>query len=289
MNNPYPKVNIVVLNYNGKQCLPGCLKSLFQVDYPNFEIVVVDNNSDDGSLELARQSFSRATFIKNEQNLGFSAGNNVGIKYSLEKMADFVFLLNNDTEVEKDFLKQLVQVAKINDAGILGALIFSGNNKDIWFSGGKIDWLRMKALNEQVLIKNNNNSPDFVSGCAMLVRAEVFAKIGLFDEDFFLYWEDVDFSVRAKKAGFALSVVANSHVRHLELSENKKAKKIYWLVLSSLIFFRKNSEKMLGFWVFVYTVLRRIKNWNDVRKNKTAINLAVQKAYRDFGKVKCEK
>lgn len=290
MQNQYPKVNIIILNYNGKDCLLGCLNSLFRIDYPNFEVVVVDNNSEDGSLEMARRNFSRVTFIKNEQNLGFSAGNNVGIKYSLEKMADFVLLLNNDTEVEKDFLKQLIQSARTDEkVGVLGALIFSGDNKTVWFSGGKIDWLRMKALNEQKLIKNNNVFSDFISGCAMLVRAEVFAKIGLLDEDFFLYWEDVDFSVRAKKAGFSLLVVANSRVRHLELSENKKAKKVYWLVISGLIFFRKNSEKILSLWIFFYTALRRIKNWNDVQKNKTEMNLAVQKAYKDFRKVKCEK
>ena len=85
MRNQFPKINIIVLNYNGIDCLKRCLTSLFCLDYPNFEVVVVDNNSTDGSLEMARLNFSRATFIKNEQNLGFSGGNNIGIKYSLEK------------------------------------------------------------------------------------------------------------------------------------------------------------------------------------------------------------
>jgi hypothetical protein len=290
MKTQYPKVSIVVLNYNGKDCLKKCLTSLFCLDYANFEVVVVDNNSQDGSLEAARQNFSRATFIKNECNLGFSGGNNVGIKYSLEKMADFVLLLNNDTEVEKEFLGRLIKNALIHkEAGIFSPLIFSGDGKSVWFSGGKIDWLRMKAVNEKELIENNQTNPDFISGCAMLVRAEVFSKVGLLDEDFFLYWEDVDFSVRAKKAGFSLLVVASSHICHFEKSEDVKKNKIYWLVLSGLLFFDKNASRELRLWVFVYVFLRKIKNWRDVRKRGSEIDLAVKKAYIDFEKLKCKK
>jgi GT2 family glycosyltransferase len=290
MKSQYPKINIVVLNYNGKSCLKSCLASLFCVDYPNFEVVVVDNNSGDGSLESARLDFPKATFIKNEQNLGFSAGNNVGIKYSLERTADFVLLLNNDTEVRRDFLKQLVVSALENEkAGLFSPQIFSENNKDIWFSGGKIDWLRMKSFHGTEELKYDSVSSDFISGCAMLIRAEVFAKIGLLDEDFFLYWEDVDFSVRAKRAGYSLVVVANSHICHLEKSEINRPKKVYWLVLSGLLFFKKNTPAHLSLRVFIYTILRRMKNWNDVRRNRTEMNLSVQRAYWDFKNVKCEK
>ncbi|MFZ2188479.1 MAG: glycosyltransferase family 2 protein [Candidatus Moraniibacteriota bacterium] len=290
MKSQYPKINIVVLNYNGKSCLKGCLASLFCVDYPSFEVVVVDNNSEDGSVELARLDFPKATFIKNEQNLGFSAGNNVGIRYSLERKADFVLLLNNDTEVKKDFLKQLIINASENEkAGLFSPQIFSEDKESVWFSGGRIDWLRMKSFNSTEELRYDFASSDFISGCAMLVRAEVFARIGLLDEDFFLYWEDVDFSVRAKKAGYSFVVVANSHIYHLEKSEMNRPKKVYWLVLSGLLFFRKNTPAHLSLRVFAYTILRRMKNWNDVRKNKTEMNLAVRRAYWDFKNVKCEK
>ncbi|MCX6761692.1 MAG: glycosyltransferase family 2 protein [Candidatus Moranbacteria bacterium] len=290
MRSLYPKVSIVVLNYNGKDCLRGSLASLFCLGYPNFEVVAVDNNSIDGSLESARQSFSRATFIKNEHNLGFSAGNNVGIKYSLERMAEYVLLLNNDTVVKKDFLSRLIESAESDKTvGILSPLIFARDGRAVWFSGGKIDWLRMKTEHKKELIESNFTRSDFISGCAMLVRAEVFTKIGLLDEDFFLYWEDADFSVRAKKAGFGLLVVAGAQITHLEKSEEVRKNKVYWLVLSGLLFFRKNVPNCLKLWIPAYTFLRRVKNWNDVRKNKTEINLAVQKAYRDFSKLKCKK
>jgi GT2 family glycosyltransferase len=290
MSNQYPKVNIIVLNYNGKNVLKKCLSDLFCLGYSNFEVVVVDNNSSDGSFERAKLNFPRATFIKNEQNLGFSAGNNVGIKYSLEKKADFVLLLNNDTELERNFLNKLVESALVNEAvGIFSPLIFSGDRKTIWFSGGEIDWLRMKTAHKKDLIRSDYALSDFISGCAMFVRAEVFAKIGLLDEDFFLYWEDVDFSVRAKRGGFSLLVVANSKIYHLEKSNESQDKKIYWLVLSGLIFFRKNSQGYLSFWILAYTFLRKMRNWNNLRKNKTKISLAVKQAYIDFKKFKCEK
>ena len=274
---PFPKVSIVVLNYNGKDDLRKCLLSLFRLDYSNFEVIVVDNNSTDGSLEEARQHFPRVVFIKNAENLGFSVGNNVGIRYVLEKMTDFVLLLNNDTEVEKSFLTKMIKVANLNpQAGLLSPLIFAGNTDKIWFSGGSIDWFRMKTTHLEGAL-------DALSGCAMLIRAEVFAKIGLLDEDFFLYFEDTDFSLRARQAGFSNLLVREATVRHFEKSEKNKKNKVYWLVLSGLIFFQKNAPNYLKLWHWFYLLLRRTKNWLDLRRDKNdVIALAVRKAYGDF-------
>lgn len=277
---PFPKVNIVVLNYNGKDILKKYLSSLFRLDYPNFEVVVVDNDSTDGSLEMARQDFSRATFIKNEQNLGFSAGNNIGIKYSLEKMAKFVLLLNSSIEVEKNLLTKLVDAAKENlEAGIFSPIIFSRNSDKILFSGGKINWFAMKIANTA------STKTEFISGNAMFIRAEVFKKVGLLDEDFFLSWADRDFSVRAKKAGFSLMIVADAIARCFKKSEKQTNYKIYWQTLSELIFFQKNAPRYLKLWIALNIFLRKIKNQDAVRKNKTETNLAVKRTFEDFEKV----
>ncbi len=283
---PYPKINIVVLNRNGKEVLKKCLAGLFRLDYPNFEVVVVDNNSIDGSLENARQNFSRATYIKNEQNLGFSAGNNIGIKYSLEKMADFVLLLGNNIEVDKKCLAGLVKAVEENPkAGIFGPIIFSGQSDKILFSAGKIDWWRMEVDCMGPRLREDDKV-EFISGDAMFVRAEVFKKIGLLDEDFFLSWADKDFSVRAKKAGFSSMVVSNSIARYSESNEGEnKSHEIYWQELSRLMFFQKNAPLYLKPWIALNTFLRKIKNQLDMRKNKTEINLAMRKAYEDFGKM----
>ncbi len=278
---PFPKIIIIVLNSNGKDVLKKCLVGLFCLDYPNFEAVVVDNNSIDGSLEDARQNFSRVTYIKNEQNLGFSAGNNSGIKYSLEKMANFVLLLSVDIEVDRNLLTKLVKVAEENpEAGIFSPIIFFDHSDKILFSGGKINWWKMESVSVA------SAKTDFISGDAMFVRAEVFKKIGLLDEDFFLSWSDKDFSVRAKKAGFSLAIATDSIARYFKNSEEEsRSHKIYWQTLSKLMFFQKNAPQYLKPWIALNIFLRKTKNQLDVRKNKTEINLAVQKAYEDFGRI----
>lgn len=279
----YPKVFIIVLNYNGRKVIKKCLSSVFKIDYPNLEVVFVDNNSTDGSLEMAKTNFSKATFIKNEENLGFAAGNNVGIRYALERMADYVLVLNNDTEVEKDFLTKMVEAAEKDEKiGILSPVIFQGDTKEVWFSGGIIKWLRMKSMHLDKVQTEDSYETDFVTGCSMLVKASVFKEIGLFDEDYFLYWEDADLSFRAKKAGFKNVVVSGSWVYHYERSSKHKDAKTYWLVISGLIFFKKNAGFWIKSWLKFYLLGRRLKNWLDIRFKKNELAPMVQKAYRDF-------
>ena len=283
----FPKVFIIILNYNGLSCVETTLASVLRTEYQNLEIVLVDNNSQDGSFELIRKKFSKITAIKNSENLGFSAGNNIGIEYALERGADYVFLLNYDTKVEKKTIYSLVEaMEKEKKVGVASPIIFKENVGDVWFSGGKINWLKMKSRQLTKMRDRNYYDNDYLSGCAMLIRTEVFRRAGLFDERFFLYWEDADFSIRAKKAGYRLAVYPKSRIYHFEKSQENMNRKIYWLVISGLIFFQKNTPILLKPWIFVYVKLRKIKNRWDVRKEKNLINEAVQRAYQDFKYVK---
>ena len=283
----YPKIFVVVLNYNGGNFIKKCLTSVFKNDYPNFEVVVVDNNSNDGSLEMAKSNFSKADFIKNEENFGYAAGNNVGIRYSLERMADYVCVLNNDAEVEEDFLGRLVgAMEKDNEIGIASPVIFNGNNKQVWFSKGKIDWLKMKVVHSVKIETKDVYESDFISGCAMMISSEVFNEVGLLDEDFFLYWEDADFSYRVKKAGFKNVIVTASWAYHFEKSQDNLENKTYWLVISGLIFFKKNAPLLLKPWIKVYVCLRKLKNHWDVLRGKNKLAKVVKKAYKDFKNAK---
>lgn len=288
MNNyiKQPTVFIVVLNFNGKDTLNGCLSSLYQSDYPEFEVVVVDNDSKDGSFEQAKQFFSRAHFIKNDANFGFAKGNNIGIRFALEKFADYVFVLNNDAFVEKTTLSVLVQTMKRNpNIGVASPLIFSANNKT-WFAGGKINWLKMKAFHLYEVSSASPYATEYITGCSMLVKKEVFKKIGLFNERFFLYYEDADFSVRAKKAGFDLCIIPEAHLQHLEQSESKNNSKLYWLVLSGLLFFNLNASFFQKIWIFFYLQLRKIKNTYDIIFRKKDAAAVVRKAYNEFKKLR---
>ena len=283
----YPKVFVVILNYNGGNFIKKCLASVFKNDYPNFEVVVVDNNSTDGSLEMAKSNFSKATFIRNEENIGFSAGNNAGIRFSLERMAEYVCLLNNDAEIEKDFLLKLVEILeKDSKIGIASPVIFNGENKQVWFSKGKINWLTMKATHSTKIETQDFYKTEFVTGCAMIIKADVFNEIGLLDEDYFLYWEDVDISYRAQLAGFKNVVVTASWAYHFEKSEAQKENKTYWLVVSGLIFFQKNTPLFLRPWLVVYKIIRKIKNRWDLLRGKNPLAKTVKRAYKDFKNAK---
>lgn len=281
-----PKIFVVVLNFNGKNTLAACLSSIFQSEYLNFEVIVVDNNSKDGSLEQAMSLFSRVHFIKNSSNNGFSQGNNVGIRYALEKFADYVFILNNDTIIEKTTLSSLLCAIKDSpSAGIVSPIIFSSNNADIWFAGGIIHWKGMKTEHLCQLKSDAPYLTDYISGCAMFVKKDVFKEIGLFDERFFLYYEDADFSFRAKKGGFNLFIVPSAHIKHLEQSNALNKLKVYWLVLSGLIFFRTHSSFLNKLWITsLYLPLRKIKNFYDLFFKKNPAAHDIRKAYKDFNR-----
>jgi GT2 family glycosyltransferase len=279
-----PSVFIIILNFNGGTDLEACLESVCQLDYQNCEVVLVDNGSTDGSYEKAKDNFPGFFFLNNNRNLGFSAGNNVGIRFSLKKGAKYILLLNNDTLVSCDFLTKLVSsFSGQPQAGIASPVIFDRAER-LWFSGGKIDWLRMrtKHLIKEKSLKSYES--EFITGCAMLIKKEVFKKIGLLDERFFLYYEDADFSLRSKRAGFRNIIVPTARIKHLEKSEKLRENKVYWLVLSGLIFFQKNSPLLWRVWQRLFVAIRKAKNRLDIKNRPDKINQAVARAYADFGK-----
>lgn len=285
MKKYYPKVCAIVLNYNGGELTKDCLTSVYHSDYLNCEVVVVDNNSQDGSFELAKKYFSSAHFIKNEKNIGFAGGNNIAIRFALEKFADYIFLLNNDATVEKNAISKLVDFAEKNkEAGICSPIIYNQSGK-IWFSGGKIKWLTMKSIHIAKILSNEPYETEFISGCAMLIKKDIFREIGLLDDRYFLYYEDDDFCVQARKKGFKCMVVPQARARHFEKSEENLENKVYWLVLSGLIFFKKHTPLIFRPWASFYLSLRKIKNWLDVRFRKDGLSRAVQRAYGDYKKL----
>jgi len=216
------KIAVIVLNYNGWENTLECVESLKNArnSKVGMEIIVVDNNSTDSSKQHLN-NIQDITLIQNEDNLGYSGGNNVGIKYALDKNFDFVLLINNDTYVGKNFFRGLYQGLEIAD--ILSPKIYFAPGYEfhksryhktdlgnvIWFSGGKIDWQNVMGFHMGVDEIDNgqfaeSREIDFATGACMLVKTKVFKRIGLLDEKYFLYLEDMDFCVRAKKAGFSI-------------------------------------------------------------------------------------
>lgn len=212
------KVSVVILNYKVKDLTIRCIKSIRNSTYKNLEIIVVDNNSQDG-IEEDLSNNKDIIFIQTGDNSGYSGGNNIGIKRALALDADMVFVLNPDTEVEKDTLKNLVDAIDQQRVGVVGPKILFADGKTIWCAGGKLDLLNVIGGNRGIDEVDNGQydkveEVDFISGCAMLVKKEVFEEIGFLDESYFMYYEDDDFSYRAKNAGFKLLFVPSAVVYH---------------------------------------------------------------------------
>lgn len=217
------KAAVVILNYRVKKETLVCVKSVQKSDYPNIQIIVVDNNSQDGLVQEINQ-ISDIKFIQSLENLGYSGGNNLGIRAALKNDADYVFILNPDTEVKPDCIHKLIIGMVNTKAGIGGPKILFPDKKTIWFAGGIMDLNNVLNRHRGVDEKDVGQydeimETDFVTGAAMMVRSDVFEKIGLFDEKYFMYYEDSDFCLRAKKIGFKIFYFPSAVVYH----ENAKS------------------------------------------------------------------
>jgi hypothetical protein len=204
-----PLVCIVILNWNGKHLLRRCLESVFsRTSYPSFKVIVVDNASTDGSVDMVTHEFPTAKLIVNRENLGFAGGNNEGIRDALERNARYVLLLNNDVEIaEHGWLSGMTSLVEANpQIGILGPrLVYPDGLPQTSALGGDPNGKRgMFGMSEPV--SNREGAPVkviLVRGSAVLIRARLISAIGLFDEGYGLaFFEDEDYCFRARRAGY---------------------------------------------------------------------------------------
>ncbi|MEJ2367825.1 MAG: glycosyltransferase family 2 protein [Acidobacteriota bacterium] len=201
-----PKVFVIVLNWNGLRHLDECLGSLLASDYLEMHVIMVDNASADGSADYVREKFPSVILLVNDRNMGFSAGNNVGIRYALAHEADYVVLLNNDTRIEPDCIRRLVECGEDRpEAGVLGGTVLmyfdpgvvnsTGVNLNLWGYGWDRDFGRPynpeRKTPERVL---------GVTGCLMAIKRDVLKQVGLLDESYFAYYEDLDYCLQVWKA-----------------------------------------------------------------------------------------
>lgn len=212
-----PLVSAIVLNWNGRDDLIECLESLMTVNYPNLEVIVVDNASTDGSVDATRSTFD-VTIVENKQNLGFGGGCNSGLAIA---SGEYLLFMNNDVIVDKEFLTELVEVAESHpNIGVAGPKVYNYYRKnELCSTGGKIS-LAKGVMREFGEFEEDHGqydemrTVDFVTGCVMLVREPLIDAIGAFDEQYFIYLDDVDFCMRASRAGFITVYVPSSKIWH---------------------------------------------------------------------------
>ena len=215
-----PFVSIIVLNFNGKDYLEQCLYSVSKTNYQNFEVIIVDNASDDLSMNLAEATFrsdKRFKFFKNGTNLGYSGGNNIGFEYA---KGDFVVLLNNDTITDKDWLTALLNsMEKDKTVGLAQSLLLGVNGEEIQTAGTLLsDYFIFKHYFCNDKPNNTKLPPVFETslacGASMIVRREVLDEMGAFDPRLPFYYDDALLSLRTWIAGKRVVVVSESRVRH---------------------------------------------------------------------------
>lgn len=247
-----PKVVIVVLNWNGKDDTLTCLESVSQIDYPNFQVVVVDNGSNDDSVPAIRQAFPEVHLIETGKNLGYAGGNNVGMRYALERGADYVFVLNNDTTVAPDVLRHLMAEAeKHPEVAALGPVIYYMDRPKVIWTAGEIlgedlSCVHLQQEDTETTLDKEGYTVDWVTGAALLVRSSVLASIGLFDERYFLVFEESDWCFRARKYGYTCRIVPKAKVWHrvgASFSGESSPLRAYFSARNGLLFAERHLPK----------------------------------------------
>ncbi len=345
----FPRVSIIILNWNGWRDTIECLESLYRITYPNYDVIVVDNGSRDDSIkrikeyaggkievnskffeyspsnkpirvfeitesEARKGKFNKPAYenvdpdrrmilIKNKDNYGFAGGNNIGIKFALSILnPDYVLLLNNDTVVDPNFLRELVKVAETGrKIGVVGPKIYyydyNGRSDVINFTTARLTlWKGEEKRYGAGEIDNGQWNKviegDKLEGSCMLIKKEVLKKIGLFDEKFFCYWEETDLCFRAKKVGYNLVYAPYAKTWHkIAVSSGGTSSSfyVYHMTRSMLLFIVKNATRNEKRAFFLYLLLfgfwSNLVNLLIINKNVSASLAFIRGVYHGIIKI----
>ena len=226
-----PLVYVMLLNWNDAENTIACLRSVYELDYPNFRVLVVDNGSTDGSDQAIREAFPQIELIANGRNLGFAGGANVGLGYVRRQGAVYVFFINNDTILDRSLLKELVRVAEAHPrAGLLTPKIYYYDDPTrIWAAGARLapfpPRVKMIGLGKRDHPRYNTlRRVDYATGCALLIRREVLETVGGFDPIYWpIYHEDYDYCARVAKGGWEIWYVPTARMWHKDAQSQRRS------------------------------------------------------------------
>lgn len=248
------KLAIVIVNFNGYNDTLECINSIIKNCTLQKEIIVVDNNSNENDISNLNKYKDKYkyTLLLNDKNEGFAKANNKGIKYALSKGYKSILLLNNDTIITKHSLEKMIEILwSNNNIGITSCSTLYYDNKNlIWFDGGEINWGKFLSNHENMkkrYVKTKEISEvGFISGCCMMVKVDVFQKVGLLPTEYFMYFEDVDFCVSVIEAGYKMLVCKESIIYHKVSSASGGEDSpftIEWCNRNRIIFMNKYKTK----------------------------------------------
>ena len=280
------KVAVILINYNGIEDTVECIDSVKKSNEPA-DIIVVDNSSRENQADKLQQTYDDIVVLKSIKNCGFSGGNNIGIKYALEKGYMYIVLLNNDTIIAENMIEFLMREA--DEKTITTPTMFYYSTPElVWYGGGQINRRTGNASHNTELseVKKDPYNVTFATGCCMLFHREIFNKIGLLDESYFMYCEDTEICLRAQNMGITIKYVPKAKLWHKISSStgsDESAFSIYYMTRNRL-YIIKNYKTYFNWTAFYYTMVSRyIRMWQYRIKGKNGWK-AFAKAINDYRK-----
>jgi GT2 family glycosyltransferase len=296
-------VAVIIVNWNNYRDTIECLESLKTLTYNNYKVYVVDNGSTNKStekltryLETIKPTDIKVELMETNANLGFAGGNNFAIKKAISDDCDCTWLLNNDTLVESGSLDRLIDTMYSDQQiGIVGSKIYYYNTNKIWFAGGQINTWTGKATHigyqeEDSALFSTNKEVDYITGCSMLIKREVIREIGVLPEYYFLYFEETEFNIVAKKRGWKIIYVPSSKIYHKASAstggENSPSPLVnYYFLRNQFWFIYKTQPFYKKCTCYIYIVLKAIKRIINVmlhdQKDKSKNIASIIKAILD--------
>jgi len=263
-----PLVSIIIVTWNSAKDIVNCINSIKKQTYTDFEILLVDNNSNDNSVDIVRKHYPDIQIIENKNNLGFAEGNNIGIQKANGEILAFV---NPDVILDPDWLNNLVTKLQSSNkiGGVVGKIFYMGEKypKDaIFCTWSKIDPFTATPYNF------TNNEPaskvDYLSGAAMLVKKEIIDTVGLIDSNYFLYFEETDLCARIIRAGYDLMYVPTAKAWHVVSPSSSSDKKIYFMERNRFRFAVKNFDSSyIPIFITIYLAESLMIFFRDIKKN----------------------
>ena len=266
----YPVITSVILNTNRREDTLACLESLARTQYPNMQTILLDNNSTDGSAEAVRIQFPAVQIINLAENLGYAGNNNVGIECALKGGADWVLVLNEDVILAENCVQQLIEVGESDpEIGIVGPLVYHFDEPTVIQSAGGILGKYWQSIH---LGKNEPDRGQFrepqrvewISGCAILVRRAVIEQVGMLDRDYFIYWEETEWCIRAGQAGWKIVHVPSAKLWHKGVQKNylPKPSFTYYATRNHLATLAKHKAPLIARLYTWFQIIRTLVSWS---------------------------
>lgn len=263
-----PLVSYIIVTWNNEKDIVNCIESLKNQTYKNYEIILVDNNSSDQSVEIIKRNFKDVKIIQNKKNLGFAQGSNIGIKNS---KGDVIAFVNPDVIADKNWLEILLSKLNHSDkiVGVTGKMYYLGKqfgNNRVFCTWSKINSVTAQPYN--FTDDEPESKVDYLSGAAMLVKKKIIERVGLLDPDYFLYFEETDWCAKIIRTGYELWYVPEAKVWHAVSSSSNSEKKIYYMDRNRFRFAIKNFDtSYIPIFLIIYFAESLFLLLRDLKRN----------------------